>query len=129
LQGLFIQKHLKNIVAVPLKTFQSDDLPEEKLPGTWNSFISALLPVIVMALTTICVLLFKDNPDVTGFAGFLAEPSIVMFLTLCLTTFTLGIKMGKSMKEVMSIYGDAVKDIAMILLIIGGSGAFKTGAF
>jgi Gnt-I system high-affinity gluconate transporter len=110
---------------VPLKTFQSDDLPEGKLPGTWNSFVSALLPVIVMALTTICVLLFKDNPSITGFAGFLAEPSIVMFLTLCLTTFTLGIKMGKSMKEVMSIYGDAVKDIAMILLIIGGSGALK----
>lgn len=123
--GPVYSKTLKNIVAVPLKTFQSDDLPEEKLPGTWNSFISALLPVIVMALTTICVLLFKDNPSVTGFAGFLAEPSIVMFLTLCLTTFTLGIKMGKGMKEVMSIYGDAVKDIAMILLIIGGSGALK----
>lgn len=123
--GPVYSKTLKNIVAVPLKTFQSDDLPEEKLPGTWNSFISALLPVIVMALTTVCVLLFKDNPAVTGFAGFLAEPSIVMFLTLCLTTFTLGIKMGKSMKEVMSIYGDAVKDIAMILLIIGGSGALK----
>ncbi|NQX42857.1 Gnt-I system high-affinity gluconate transporter [Pedobacter steynii] len=123
--GPVYSKTLKNIVAVPLKTFQSDDLPGEKLPGTWNSFISALLPVIVMALTTICVLLFKDNPSVTGFAGFLAEPSIVMFLTLCLTTFTLGIKMGKSMKEVMSIYGDAVKDIAMILLIIGGSGALK----
>ncbi|WP_316822448.1 gluconate:H+ symporter [Pedobacter gandavensis] len=123
--GPLYARTLKNIVAVPLKTFQSEDLPEEQLPGAWNSFISALLPVIVMAITTLCVLLFKDFSSVTSLAGFLAEPSIVMLLTLCLTTFTLGIKMGKSMKEVMTIYGEAVKDIAMILLIIAGSGALK----
>lgn len=123
--GPLYARTLKDIVAVPLKTFQSEDLPEEQLPGAWNSFISALLPVIVMAITTVCVLLFKDYSSVTSFAGFLAEPSIVMLLTLCLTTFTLGIKMGKNMKEVMTIYGEAVKDIAMILLIIAGSGALK----
>ncbi|MBC8987427.1 gluconate transporter [Pedobacter sp. N36a] len=123
--GPIYSRTLKDIVAVPLKTFQSDDLPEEQLPTARNSFISALLPVIVMALTTVGVLLFKDYTAVTSFAGFLAEPSIVMLLTLCVTTFTLGIKMGKSMKQVMSIYGEAVKDIAMILLIIAGSGALK----
>lgn len=123
--GPLYSRTLKDIVAVPLKTFQSDDLPEEQLPTARNSFISALLPVIVMALTTIGVLLFKDYTAVTSFAGFLAEPSIVMLLTLCVTTFTLGIKMGKSMKQVMSIYAEAVKDIAMILLIIAGSGALK----
>lgn len=123
--GPLYARTLKDIVAVPLKTFQSDDLPEDQLPTARNSFISALLPVIVMALTTVGVLLFKDYSAVTSLAVFLAEPSIVMLLTLCVTTFTLGIKMGKSMKQVMSIYGEAVKDIAMILLIIAGSGALK----
>lgn len=123
--GPLYGRTLKDIVAIPLKTFQSEDLPEDQLPGAWNSFISALLPVIVMAVTTVCVLLFKDSPGLTSFAGFLAEPSIVMLLTLCVTTFTLGISMGKRMKQVMAIYGDAVKDIAMILLIIAGSGALK----
>lgn len=123
--GPLYSRTLKDIVAVPLKTFQSDDLPEAQLPSARNSFISALLPVIVMALTTVGVLLFKDYTALTSFAGFLAEPSIVMLLTLCVTTFTLGIKMGKSMKEVMTIYGEAVKDISMILLIIAGSGALK----
>jgi Gnt-I system high-affinity gluconate transporter len=33
--------------------------------------------------------------------------------------------MGKSMKDIMAIYVSAVKDIAMILLIIAGSGALK----
>ncbi|MBB2149340.1 gluconate:H+ symporter [Pedobacter gandavensis] len=123
--GPLYARTLKDIVAIPLKTFQSEDLPEEELPGGWNSFISALLPVIVMAITTVGVLIFKDNPALTSFAGFLAEPSIVMLLTLCLTTFTLGINMGKRMKQVMAIYAEAVKDIAMILLIIAGSGALK----
>ncbi|HVV05273.1 MAG TPA: hypothetical protein VHC96_13675, partial [Puia sp.] len=35
------------------------------------------------------------------------------------------IRMGKSMKAIMRIYEEAVKDIAMILLIIGGAGALK----
>jgi len=40
-------------------------------------------------------------------------------------TYTLGIRMGKTVKEVMNIYGEAVKDVAIILLIIGASGALK----
>jgi Gnt-I system high-affinity gluconate transporter len=39
---------LKNIKSQPLKTFIPEDLPEEKLPGTFNSFFSALLPVLLL---------------------------------------------------------------------------------
>jgi Gnt-I system high-affinity gluconate transporter len=48
-----------------------------------------------------------------------------MLLALLTATYTLGIHHGKTIKEVMSIYGEAVKDVAMILLIISGSGALK----
>jgi Gnt-I system high-affinity gluconate transporter len=37
----------------------------------------------------------------------------------------LGIWQRKGMRQIAVIYSDAVKDIALILLIIGGSGAFK----
>jgi len=40
-------------------------------------------------------------------------------------TFALGLKKGRSMKEVMSVYADSVKEIAMILLIIAGAGSLK----
>jgi Gnt-I system high-affinity gluconate transporter len=33
--------------------------------------------------------------------------------------------MGKSMKSIMNIYGDATKDVALILLIISGAGILK----
>lgn len=123
--GPLYSRTLKGIVTVPLNTFQTEDIPEDKLPGAANSFISALLPVIVISATSISVFIFKDNPSLKLIAGFLSDPSVAMLITLMVTTYTLGIRTGKSMKEVMGIYGEAVKDIAMILLIIAGSGALK----
>jgi Gnt-I system high-affinity gluconate transporter len=49
----------------------------------------------------------------------------VMIISLIMATFTLGICQGKKMSELAVVFSDAIKDIALILLIIGGSGAFK----
>jgi Gnt-I system high-affinity gluconate transporter len=48
-----------------------------------------------------------------------------MLAALITATFTLGIAQGIKMPKIMTIYGEALKDVAMILLIIGGSGALK----
>ncbi len=48
-----------------------------------------------------------------------------MVIALSAATYFLGLKLGRSMANVMTIYESAVKDIAMILLIIAGSGIFK----
>jgi len=48
-----------------------------------------------------------------------------MLISLIIATYTLGIRQGRSMKEIMVIYSNAVKDIALILLIIASSGIFK----
>jgi Gnt-I system high-affinity gluconate transporter len=37
----------------------------------------------------------------------------------------LGLRQGKGIKEIMDHYGNAVKDISLILLIIAGAGALK----
>jgi Gnt-I system high-affinity gluconate transporter len=124
LAGPVYAKTLKNMVSVPLKAFQSEDLPEDKLPGVANSLLSALLPVILLGGAALYGLT-KPNEHFKNILGFLSEPTIVMLITLIVTTYTLGLQMGKSMKEVMATYGSAVKDIAMILLIIAGSGALK----
>jgi len=122
--GPIYARTLKNMVSVPLKAFQSEDLPEDQLPGTVNSLLSALLPVILLSAAAIYGL---SNPaeHFRNIMSFLSEPTIVMLITLIVTTYTLGLRMGKSMKQIMEIYGSAVKDISMILLIIAGSGALK----
>jgi Gnt-I system high-affinity gluconate transporter len=55
----------------------------------------------------------------------MSDPAMVLLISLGIATFTLGINRGMGMKRIMDVYGDAVKDIAMILLIMSGAGALK----
>jgi Gnt-I system high-affinity gluconate transporter len=56
---------------------------------------------------------------------FVGDPATVMLVSLAIATVTLGLNQGMDMKRVMGIYAESVKDIAMILLIMGGAGALK----
>jgi Gnt-I system high-affinity gluconate transporter len=123
--GPLFSRTLKNINAVPLQIFQPPALSAEQLPGTFISLLSALLPVILLMLTTLIPYIIALGTGTKQLVSFFAEPGIVMLISLAVATYTLGIKQGKSMKAVMLIYAEAVKDIAMILLIIGSAGALK----
>jgi Gnt-I system high-affinity gluconate transporter len=123
--GPLFAKTLKNIHSVPLQTFQPVTLSQNQLPGTGSSFLSALLPVILLILATMIPYLIHVSHSIEPVISFFAEPAIVMLISLAVATVTLGIKQGKTMKTVMSIYSDSVKDIAMILLIIGSAGSLK----
>ena len=123
LAGPLFSRTLKKIVSVPLATFQPTELPVSQLPTIFNSFFAALLPVTFFALTTL--LPFFVPVTFHTVISFFAQPSIVMLIALAIVTFSLGVKKGRSMKRVMIIYGEAVKEIAMILLIIAGAGALK----
>ena len=116
---------LKKIPSKPLKTFQNETLPEEQLPSTFNSFFTALLPVFLLAFTTIVALYTKNNPTLKSISAFIGDPQIVMLISVAVATYTLGIKMGFTMRKIMDYYTHAVKDVSMIILIIGGAGAFK----
>ncbi len=123
--GPMYSRFLKNIKSVPLQTFQPPSLATDQLPGAVTSLLSALLPVILLMLTTLLPYIFSLTTGSKQVVSFFAEPAIVMLISLAVSTYTLGIRRGKSMKEIMSIYADSVKDIAMILLIIGSAGALK----
>lgn len=123
--GPLFSRTLKNIHSVPLQTFQPPSLTPEELPGTASSFISALLPVILLIVATLLPYFIPGNAVSKPIISFFAEPAVVMLISLAVATYTLGLRQGKKMKVVMSIYADAVKDIAMILLIIGSAGTLK----
>ena len=125
LAGPVFSKTLKNIVSVPLQTFQSSSIPEEKLPSLGNSILSSLLPVILLGITTVMVPYITQEGLLRKILLFVGDPAIVMLLSLLICTYTLGTRMGISMKRIGGFFGDAVKDVAMLLLIIAGSGAFK----
>lgn len=116
---------LKKIPSIPLKTFQNETLAEDQLPSTLNSFLTALLPVFLLAFTTILAIYAKNIPPLKSISTFISDPQIVMLISVAVATFTLGIKMGFTMKKIMDFYTHAVKDVSMIILIIGGAGALK----
>jgi Gnt-I system high-affinity gluconate transporter len=96
------------------------------MPGTLNSFLTALFPVFALILLTVLPYLVPaSNGSVHRLLGFLGAPAIVMIISLIFASYTLGLSQGKSIPWLMKVYEEAVKDIAMILLIIAGSGIFK----
>jgi Gnt-I system high-affinity gluconate transporter len=76
-------------------------------------------------LTTVLAYFATEEPALKAAIAFAGEPAVVMLMALLVATFTLGTGTGRSVKEVMDMYADSVKDIAMILLIIAGAGALK----
>ena len=125
LAGPVFAMTLKNIPSKPLETFQSKTPSEDQLPSGLNSFLTSLLPVILLASTTLMATIWKDSESLKSFGAFVSDPSIVMLISVIVATFTLGTNMGTSMKSIMSTYTEAVKDVSMIILIIGGAGALK----
>jgi Gnt-I system high-affinity gluconate transporter len=116
---------LKNIKAVPLKTFQPKNVEDTRLPGTLNSFITSLFPVILLVVTTILTFTISAGHPAYRYVLFFGDPVIVMLISLMGATYTLGLMSGKTMKGIMKIYADSVSDVAIILLIIAGAGALK----
>lgn len=123
--GLLYSKTLKGIEAKLLKTFQTEGKPEDQLPGMANSLFSALLPVLLLALTTVVNPYLTEGTPVKKVFLFLSDPAIVMLLSLGVATYSLGLRRNTPMKQIMNSYGEAVKDVSMIMLIMGGAGALK----
>lgn len=123
--GPLFARLLKNIPSQPLPTFVVAEIPEDELPSTFNSFFTALLPVVLLSLTAALPYLVHADNSTGNILSFFSSPSIVLLLTLGYATFSLGICRGRKMSVIMDQYITAAKDIAPILLIIAGSGALK----
>ncbi len=125
LGGPVFARTLKDIDAKPLQTFLKEPIRDELLPSATLSFAASLLPVFLLAFTTVIPIIVPLKGTMNDLLHFIAEPSIVMLVALVFATFALGIGQKRSMSEVMVIYVDAVKDVAIILLIVAGAGALK----
>ena len=127
LAGPVFASTLKGITAEPLDAFRPKEIAADKLPGAFSSFMAALLPVLLIMLNTLYFQFAKPDAasPLTKIISFFGDGSVVMLIALVVATFTLGIRQGKTMPQINSIYAEAVKDIALVLLIIAGAGAFK----
>ncbi|MEO0470240.1 MAG: gluconate:H+ symporter [Bacteroidota bacterium] len=105
--------------------FQTEQLPEDKLPSLGVSLFSALFPVILIGGAAVVRLLAPEGSRVVEIANILGNPALAMLLAVLLSIYTLGLARGKKMSEIMNNLGKGVSSITMVLLVIGGAGALK----
>lgn len=106
------------------KTFKLEDTP-----GFGISVFTSLLPVILMAVTTIVDLIqdMGNVPDnfLFDIIHLIGEPTTALLISVLLTVYTMGVKRNIPMKQVMQSAEESIRAIGMMLLIIGGGGVLK----
>ncbi|WP_322404306.1 gluconate:H+ symporter [Massilia luteola] len=115
---------LKNIRGEPAPMFRTvqQEIPDSELPGTFNSFATALLPVVLLGALTLVTLV---RPDLAKPLGFLSSPLIVMLLSYGVAVVTLGVGRGRPFKHATDSAAGALREISPILMIIAGAGGLK----
>ena len=116
---------LKRYKNEPPDTFASKELKDEELPSLFNSIFTTFLPVLLIAVATVCKLLIPSQNIFTRIIIGIGDPPIAMIIAVLYALYSLGLKRKKSMTVLMNHLIDSVKDISIILLIIAGAGAMK----
>ncbi|MET4655431.1 GntP family gluconate:H+ symporter [Exiguobacterium sp. PvP048] len=101
----------------------------DETPGFGISVFTAMLPVLLMSIATILTLLQKtlgwESNTVLSAVQFIGNASTAMLISLLFAIYTMGLARQIPIKTVMDSCTTAITQIGMMLLIIGGGGAFK----
>ena len=84
-----------------------------------------MMPVILIAFATICSFIFPKSNPVNEFIQFVGAPDLAMLLSLLFAVFTMGLHRNRTMNQITDTMVASIKQISVMLLIIGGGGAFK----
>jgi Gnt-I system high-affinity gluconate transporter len=122
--GPLFARTLKRIDARPLEAFTAA-ATDGPAPSTANSVFTALLPVLLLTLAAAYPYLAGGQLPGQAAVALVGQPSVAMLLAVAYATYSVGLRLGKTMPQLMALFADAIKDISMILLIIGASGALK----
>jgi Gnt-I system high-affinity gluconate transporter len=110
---------------IPIPPQDKIETEEKKLPGVFESFMLALLPVLLIAIAVVANTFFPGESIVKKVILFIGDATIALLLSVLLAVFFLGIAKGRSMQQVMQWLNDSISGVAVILLIITAGGVFK----
>lgn len=109
---------LKNEM-VPINTKSQD-----QLPSLGTSLLIALMPLVLLTLTTVYPFFLPARNGFSRIIDFLGDANMAMLISVLAAIYWLGLRRGLGMKTVMKHLEEAVKAVSLILLIIAGSGVF-----
>jgi Gnt-I system high-affinity gluconate transporter len=110
---------------IPIPPQDKIETEEKKLPGVFESFMLALLPVLLIAIAVVANTFFPGESIIKKVILFIGDATIALLLSVLLAVFFLGIAKGRSMQQVMQWLNDSISGVAVILLIITAGGVFK----
>ena len=124
--GPIFSKFLKSFEKSPPEGLYNPKIfTEEEMPGFFISIFAAVIPVVLMAIAAVCELTMPKENALRQFFEFIGNPAVALFIAVVIAVFTLGLRNGRKMEQVMDMCGDSIAAIAMIVFIIAGGGAFK----
>ena len=110
-------------VEMPKERFTHRHFEEAEMPGFGISIFTAVIPVILIGVPTIFNFIVPKSP-LTPLMKFIGEPNVALLVSVIVAVFTFGLARGKKMDEIMKTLAESTRGIIMILLVIGGGGAF-----
>ena len=126
ISGPILSKTLSRVKAKPLQEFiNQKPLTVEEMPGFWVSFFTALLPVIIITVSTVAGFILSKDSDVRKMLGYIGNPVVAMLISVLFGTYTLGLARGRKIADIMESLTHSVTSITVIMLLIAGAGAFK----
>ncbi len=128
LAGPVLSLFFKNThVVPPANLYTPREYKIEELPGLGVSLFTTLVPVILMLIGAVFSLSVGENGNesLLSIARFISNPNFALFAAVIIGIYTLGIRRGKQMKEIMKSLEKSAESIAMVVLIIAGGGALK----
>lgn len=97
----------------------------EETPGFGISILTSMMPVILIGIATILEPFLSTKSVIGQTITFIGSPDIAMLLSLIFAVFTMGVMRHVKMTDIGNTLTESIKQIAMMLLIIGGGGALK----
>jgi gluconate transporter len=146
LAGILLSRFFRKLrVLPPEELYQEKHFKREELPGLGRSVFTAIVPVLLMLMGALIDILIGEGADYQAFIlersgnesfawmvgrflnvmKFLSDPNMALMMAVMVGLYTLGIRQGRKMSELMKAMGRSVGAIAMIILIIAAGGAFS----
>lgn len=101
-----------------------EEKEENQLHGTFISFFSILLPVLLMVLGTLAPYMHVGK-TLEGIFTFIGSPLIALLISVFSAYYFLGFRLGQDKKAIKKFTEDCLIPVGSIVLIIGAGGGFK----
>ncbi len=124
--GPLLSRTMTKIEAKPMQEFVNQIiLTDAEMPGLPVSICVALLPVILIGLSSLIHLIFPGEALVAKIITVTGNPVIAMLISVLVAIYALGIRRGRKLHEIMDSMTHSISSLTIVMLILAGAGALK----